>query len=573
MRAMRWRDEKGIFLVLWAVFVLALLGMVAIVLDLGALRADRRKSRAAADAAATAGAQSIALGPMSACNAAWTYALLNLELATTSSPCAVPSALATCTSASTTQARSKPVGAYTITIAYPVASGDPLGDAFLLANAVGPDISQNESAAADGVACARLGVKIELTREPIFARVINGGTNTTSSHSVARYVRQIGGGGEKPALVALHPTHKCTIDSGPGMIRAMPTGTQPALIYADSDGSGSDCPGGSGTVFEGKTPGRIFANPSPTGAPGELGYFAATEALAFSTRPTYDENGAAPPVGANKVKLLERITRRPLDEVYNCGSVVPAFPAVAGCTTGAGGTDLIDDVSARYSNLTGRPTGFTEFPGPTVSGACNSPPATFPGGHDWYINCPNFEVSSVVTFQEGDIVFAGNVEIKGGGTLNINSLNASDATVVVRGTTGLTTASGGWAIDWKRTFLLMDNSSCSRTSTASCGVLQIQVGQPSSWTPPTGGTAKHLIYWSESSQPHEVRGNPSFLWSGVFAAPNSLFDVQGNALVDASNVQLWVNKVRVNNESAELRLRADPDKSITTSRAASALIR
>lgn len=564
----RSRDETGIFLVLWAAFLLGLFAMVAIVLDLGALRADRRKSRAAADAAATAGAQAVALGADSACSAAWRFAMVNLEVSSPTSPCV---SFPACNPASpSTVVRNQDVGSYRIFIAYPVAS-DPAGSDFLAAEAIGADITQPEYAGADGTPCERLGVRIELVREPIFARVIGSTSNRTSAHSVARYMSVPGGGGEKPALVALHPTDDCTIDSGPGMIRAMPTGTQPALMYADSDASGPNCAGGSNTVFEGKNPGRIFADPVGT-VPGELGYFAATEALAFDTQPTYDENGALPPVGAAKVKLVERITRRPLDVVYNCGSVVPALPAVPGCTTGIGGTDLISDVSARYGTGT-RPDGFSTFPDPMMAGTCASPPSVFPPGINWYIDCPNFQVAAPVTFQNMDVVFSGNVEIKGGGVLNFNSLNVSDTTVVVRGTTGITTASGGWALNWNRTFLLMDNSTCSRTSTASCGVIQFQVGQPSSWTPPTGGLAKNLIYWSESSEPHSVQGNPNFLWDGIFAAPNSLFDVQGNALVDATDVQLWVSKARVNNNSAELRLRADPDKSITTSRAASALIR
>lgn len=563
------RDEDGIFLILFSVFVIGLLSMVAIVLDLGALRSDRRKSRAAADAAATAGAQALALGSSSACSAAWQFALVNLGISSATSPC---TAFATCDPVTPiTAVRDQTIGTYTIAIAYPVAD-DADGAAFLEADAVGPDIAQPPDADADGTECERIGVRIELTRAPIFARIMGNRSNQTSAHSVARYMSVPGGGGEKPALVALHPTDDCTIESGPGMIRAMPTGTQPALIYADSDASGPNCSGGSNTVFEGKNPGRIFAD--PVGAnPGELGYFAATEALAFDTQPTYDENGALPPVGATKVRLVERITRRPLDVVYNCGSVVPALPAVPGCTTGIGGTDLISDVSARYGDGTTAPAGFTTFPGPMVAGTCTGPPSVFPPGINWYVNCPNFQVAAPVTFQNMDVVFSGNVEIKGGGVLNFNSLNVSDTTVVIRGTTGITTASGGWALNWNRTFLLMDNATCSRTSTASCGVIQFQVGQPSSWTPPTGGLAKNLIYWSESRKDHSVQGNPNFLWDGIFAAPNSLFDVQGNALVDATDVQLWVSKARVNNQSAELRLRADPDKSITTSRAASALIR
>lgn len=545
--------------------------MVAIVLDLGALRADRRSSRSAADAAVLAGAVKLTPDPQLACNTAWTYAARNLGLDPLTTPGATPPdctifdpASFTCAPTTRLDATGS-IGNYVITISHPVPDTDELLDA----ESVGPNITQPPSTD-DGGSCDRLGVRIVHTRESIFSKVIGNQLNRTSGHSVARFLRFEEGGPEKPALVALHQTDDCTVDSGPGLIRAMPTGSQPALIYADSDASGPNCPGGSDTVYEGKNTGRIFADPSPTGAPGELGYFAATEALAFDTQPSYDENGALPPVGASKVKLQRRITRTPLDTLYNCASVSPLPP---GCISGSGGTDVIDDISARYGDTAGVPGGFAVFPGPSVPGTCTTPPATFPAGLDWYIDCTTFEVSSSITFPDGDLVFAGNMEIKGGGILNINSLDASETTVVIRGTKGVGTASGGWALNWRRTFLLMDNPTCSRTSTSSCGVIKFQVGQPSLWTPPASGPTKNLIYWSESSQIHEVQGNPNFLWEGIFAAPNSVFDVQGNALVDASDVQLWVSKARVNNNSAELRLRADPDKSISTSRSSSALIR
>lgn len=567
----RCRGEDGVFLVVWALLLVALFTMVAIVIDLGALRSDRRTDRAAADAAAAAGANDIAAGPAAACTTALAYATRNLGLTAAaltpvSSTC--PS-WTSCDPVGTSRSVTYTGRGYTVVITNPVPNLDPL----LRADAVGGDITQPFSAATDGTPCDRIGVSITYTRDSVFGRVVGDDQNETTVHSVARYISSVGSGGEKPALVALHPTAKCTVDSGPGLIRAMATGTQPALIYTDSVGSGPNCTGGGNTVFEGRNTGRIWADPSPTGAPGELGYFAATLAIAFDTQPSYDENGALPPVGAAKVKLPERITRRPLDKIFNCASVVPAAPAVPGCTTGPAGTDFIDSVSTRYANLAGAPAGFTTFPGAAVAGTCTNPPAAFPSGQNWYINCGNFEVSSAVSFQDRDIVFAGNVEIKGGGLLTINALNASDTIVVIRGTTGITTASGGWALAWRRTFLLMDNSTCTRASPSTCGVIAFNVGQPSSWTPPQGGGGKDLIYWSESSDDHTVQGNPNFLWEGIFAAPNSLFDVQGNALVDATEVQLWVSRARVNNNSAELRLRADPDKSISTSKTGSALIR
>lgn len=564
-RCRRCRGEEGAFLVVWALLLVALFTMVAIVVDLGALRADRRKERAAADAAAAAGANDLLTSPDAACSTALKYAVTNLGFDAAPYSCG---GIGACDIANPTVV-TEPVGDYRVAITYPVRDDSHL----MKAEAVGGDITQTAAPVPDGAECDRIGVEVGYTRESFFGGIVGNTSNSTKVHSVARYVASVEDGGEKPALVALEPTARCTVDAGTGKIHAFATGDQPALIYADSDGLGPNCPSGSG-VFEGKPAGRIWANPSPTtGAPGGLGYFAGTLALAFDTQPNYDENNALPPVGANKIRLLERITRRPLDKIYNCASVVPASPPVPGCTTGPAGTDFIDSVSTRYANLPGAPLGFVTFPDASVPGTCTNPPATFPGGQNWYIDCGNFEVASAVTFENGDIIFAGDVEIKGGGVLTINSLNATDTIVVIKGTTGIETASGGWALDWRRTFVLMDNPTCSRASPSTCGVLQFQVGQPSAWTPPLGGGGKDLIYWTESTDDHEVYGNPNFFWEGIFAAPNSRFAVQGTAAVDATDVQLWVAMAQVNGTTAELLLRADPDKSISTSKTGSALIR
>src|SRR5205823_4427243 len=76
------RDERGSVMALWALLLVSVVGIVAIVIDLGALRYDRRADRAAADAGATAGA--IALdgspaGPRDACDTAWAYTVRNLR--------------------------------------------------------------------------------------------------------------------------------------------------------------------------------------------------------------------------------------------------------------------------------------------------------------------------------------------------------------------------------------------------------------------------------------------------------------------------------------------------------------
>ncbi|MFP5377849.1 MAG: pilus assembly protein TadG-related protein, partial [Acidimicrobiia bacterium] len=238
----RKRGEDGIFLSLFALVLLALLTMVAIVLDLSALRADRRNNRAAADAAASAGANAVATSAVAACDEAWEYALANLglDLATNPTPCgSFPPCdpLAPVTESVTTAA-----GRYSITIVHPVVSGDALGDELLRASAVGPDIAQPEDATADGSACQRVGVRISNNRESIFARVIGHRSHTPRGHSVAR--RLLEDTGLPLSLVVLEPTRCPAISSsGTGSIEV--TGTGPALvggILVVSDGTSGCSP-------------------------------------------------------------------------------------------------------------------------------------------------------------------------------------------------------------------------------------------------------------------------------------------------------------------------------------------
>lgn len=559
------------FLVLWALLLVAIFTMVAIVIDLGALRADRRQQRAAADAGAAAGANAIPTGSSAACTLALKYAVRNLGFDDSTHSCG---SFPTCNTASPSSAAVVDnAGGYQIRVVHPVMNADPL----LMAEAVGGDINQPAAAVPDGSECDRIGVEISSTRQSVFGTVVGNNQNSTKVHSVARYVASVGVGGEKPALVALEPLNNCSVDAGNGQIRAFNTANQPGLIYADSAGTGTNCSGGGNYVFNGGNPGRIWADPSPAGIRGELGYAAPTFADAFDPQPDYGSSAmGAPQPPANRIKLAAPITRAPVDRVYHCGGVTPV-PATC-VTSGVGINDYILDLHNRYANTATAPSGFTTFPGAAIGGTCASPPATFTSGVNWYINCPLFSVGSPVTFPAGNIVFSGNVEIISGGTLTINSVNATavapagdDAIVVVRGTNGITTTSNTWALNWYRTLILMDNTTCP-TDRATCGRLDISNGT-GNWTAPAEGGIKDLIYWSETTQSHVFRGNPLFTWEGVFFAGRALFRLQGDVVVDARNVQLWVNSASVQNTPAKLLLRPDPNRSISTSKSGSALIR
>lgn len=239
----RRRCEDGVFLILWAVLVVGVFGMVAIVIDLGALRADRREQRAAADAAVTAAAHVLVKdGGVNACAIAWQYATTNLEVPSGSPPCGT---FPVCTGAPWSVTGTS--GPYTITIAHPVLAGDALLDG----DAVGPNFAVNLHPDADGVACDRVGVRIVSSRTPIFARVLGYNSNRTSAHSVARVAP--GGPGDEPASLVLLERHDCRALRTDGVntrvIIAAANGAA-GRIQADSRADGS-CPGAAARVVEG----------------------------------------------------------------------------------------------------------------------------------------------------------------------------------------------------------------------------------------------------------------------------------------------------------------------------------
>ena len=186
------RGEDGAFIVIWALLLVGLMAMLAIVLDLSALRQDRRANRSVADAAATAGAFALGTGtPLAACDQTWTYVATNLGFDPTTdpqrSPCELgpsPFSSSSCTPDSTSEV-SKTVGAYTISIKSPIANDDPH---FMRASSIGGDKLQAYFAPTDGIdPCGRVGVRVQQQRLPTFGRVLDPSAKLTDSHSVARY--------------------------------------------------------------------------------------------------------------------------------------------------------------------------------------------------------------------------------------------------------------------------------------------------------------------------------------------------------------------------------------------------
>ena len=546
-------SEDGAFLVLWALLLVGLFTMVAIVIDLGALRADRRTDRAAADAAATAGALALQTSSASACQAAIDYAEQNLRLDAGTLTAVGPScsSLASCSFTGPSKSATYSGKGYTVTVTHPVAAGDPL---LVGADAVGGDIPQTGTSI-DGGQCDRVGVQVSYTRETIFSKVANVKSNSTTVHSVAVFTLNPGKGRDTPALVALNRTKCKTISAGTGKIIAENNGEKAAIMHADSDGSlCSTSPAEYVLSVKSGSQGDVQALPGTTTEVGQLGYFSPT---AVGFRP----GAPARYVGTLK-KLLERTTRDDVDAVYHCEA------STAGCA--AGQTDFFKTVLKPYG--TGAQPSFQQF-----TGDCANPQDTFAAGN-WYIDCPGvFSVGtgkSVSFGGGGTIIFTGGLAV--GGDLRINTTShesdaltgptrgvpiastAVDTLIVVR-----SSAADAIALQNNGTKLWMARTLVYNVA----GGMTVQGGAELRWTPPEGGGGKYLLYWTDATQAHVIIGTPVFRGDGVFVAGNAPLRLQGNAGLDATNVQMWLDSADVQG-TGTLRLRPDPDRAIHTGKVA-----
>lgn len=269
-QVLRCRDEAGIFIVLYALLLIGLLSMVAIVIDLNQLRSVRRTSQTVSDfAALAAGAE---LGdkaggsPLKACQDAFEYVKKNAPdfpvAATmpcgdllTASPVRIP-----CDNnpVVTPPLVMQAAGAapYSLEIVYPVSA------------ALIDDVRRGGSGTRDGDQCQRMQVRLNKTGGSFFATVFGVGSLKQGASATARgFVKSEGQ--DTPALVILEKEACGALQaSGQGGIVAAGNGVKPGIIAVASAGSTS--PGGC-TNASNAGGNVVFGTALPAGHPTRAG--------------------------------------------------------------------------------------------------------------------------------------------------------------------------------------------------------------------------------------------------------------------------------------------------------------
>lgn len=577
-RSMRLRDDAGVFAVLYALLVVMLCVVAALVVDIGGLRMDRRYEREASDAAVTAGAAYLNPGDpasaMDACRNAFEYARQNLnDAGTTFTMPDCAALMGQCTASTLEHSVSGTAGRYTITITYPVRDGSSL---------LHPDVApgfatadQPANSSYDGTACQRLSVAVAGRRDFILASVNGFKGTTTSVHSVAR-TDVVGSRPVLAPLVILDPYHCNTLTtSGQGDLEVLNNVNYPGIIAVDSDGTKDGnplkCDNPNAWVIDsmGTTNGRILAFPGADGSAAAIYSYAL---LGSRADRAYDPSQvlgctpAAPATGTAKVcpkptALGERITRKPWDDRY--GAWIAGQRALYASTT----------LNAA--------SGWTVVSGNKDCGTGGQTDQIYSG--KIFLNCSTFTAKANIGFAAGStVVFAGSVNVTGCLAFNTTAAtpaaacdqtttptSTSDMVVYLRAGDGhgnLTKTAQGTFVAPRTTIIQTGDDSTTNEGRFDLGAGSGRIY----WTPASDAAspAHGLSYWSEGRSyphdgdpsnlaPHSLGGQANVTMVGVMFMPNAQVEIGGASGLNQIDAQFVAYRLDYNGQGT-LLMKPDP---------------
>jgi hypothetical protein len=552
-------SERGNVLVLFALLVTALLGMAAIVLDLGALRQDRSANRTTADHAASAGALALAAETgtaVQACQDAWAYFLDNSPdagPAPSAPPCGNFSPA--CDPAAGRAPVVGTVGNYTVTITNPVLDGDAL----MQPDAIGSP-TQVANPAVDGTPCERIGVRIVKEHITSFARAIGVDRSSTDSHSVAR--SDVNANQDGVVALLLLETEACNaaVASGQAEVIIKGNGPHPGYISVDSNGLGGEgvnnCTTGGRTVIDaqGTQNSVIRADPAEVGgAAGVIRLFALAPGQGGTARAYEAADVSAGRVAPQPTVAGKPTGRKPVDNLFNCTAA--GLDGIAGtaddCASAATVPAHINNLRAQLGGP-GVPAGYQVFPRPDTAlypnDSCAPSGSTInvPAGN-WYIDCAEFKPNNTTVFAGGNIVARGTIHVQGG-SLAINPGGASDGVLYIR--SGNLSKTAQAAMTLRRTTVYLGN-----------GIIDLGGGSGSlNWTAPTAGNLEDLALWSESAVEHKMGGQATIDVEGVFFMPNATpFTFAGQGGQTQAKAQFIARRLSASGQG-KLIMKPDPDR-------------
>jgi Flp pilus assembly protein TadG len=538
-------DERGAFIVLYALMIVALLVMVAIVVDLGAVRASRRAQQSTADLAALAAGPKLSDvsggDPVNACFDAFAYIQSNTDdlpssasMASATTGC--PHLPAVCTATTTpTDAVASGSSPYTITIRYPVPASELTDSHF------------SGSGLADGTnQCERMRVSLRKSEKNSFAGVIGAGTSSTGATAVIRGFTK-GTLDQIAALIVLERFDcQALRTSGFGNVLVKKfvvstTETVPGIVHADSVGmtsspgmgypgtcsgsnasnyvvygAGTGIPSGGGSTRPGQP--RIIAEgiASPacpnTGSPGTLRGVLDLAFLGTGHDVADVANGVCPAPTAGTIS-----SRKPIDDRYNRDGTgaINALKTSSDALIAYTNTGLPGEASLRALGYSIFPDDFAGLPGATCGGsatvtAAGNPAAIppIPQGDMLYIKCHGGLNPTALRFEGTKFLISGQVRVQPGRSLAFP--NAQE--IVIQGCRGASCGSTGsdWALSINGDFSvnLGTATSCAGRTAAAPTVNPARVVIQRGWFDAGSSAVLHFcqtfIYMSGQASPAQL---------------------------------------------------------------------
>jgi hypothetical protein len=586
----RRNDERGVVIVLFAALMVALLGLSAIVVDLSQQRSSRRSAQSIADLAALGGGKSLSAGdPGQACRDAITYLDINvkdlspkIDAPTFCAQSGNNVALTSC-SVSGGPAQAKPsatVGRYAVTLLYPVLDSDMTDSRF-----TGPGKR-------DGNACQRMGIRVGITDNAYFGRVL--GTSTLQTSRLAVVKQSNSRGSRIPALWLLDP-YGCTaltISGGSQLTLGDTTTSPPIPGVATIDSDGTACSQNQDTISASGTGTFLQAIPTTGVNPGVISLYAlpvdATTCVGTACDQADVNSGRISP---QPVPSIERATRAPIDWRYNCkrgpNVFTPIYPAYHGVTMADCPVDVtlppFVDQFTTLVGTSGQPVG-SSFARWTDTKNCNVPTGSVViDGNSW-VNCNQLSIGAGTDLVfNGNVVFDGTVKMTGG-SLRFNLNNPAGATstlpsacvsAVTASCLATSSSTAAWAyfrngdLNVTGGTIRLDHTLVFQRG----GAIKDTGGTAPTWSPPTEGPFRSLSLWSEASDAYTVAGGGGLDLRGVFFTPEANpFKITGGGGVNQQHAQFISYHLDISG-SGTLKLAPDLEEYVAIPPKAGTLIR
>lgn len=567
------QDQRGVVIVIAAIFMLFIIMIAAIVIDLGSGRSTRRVLASNADLAVLAGASEIGdTYAIEACEEAFRFLQLNVAaFRGTISPCgdlpptcANPPAPTTSTPPSTppapaTQPKDVTVtaGDYTATFRHPVSDADIYK----------PSVPYPSNR--DGVQCERLRLTLSHRNTTFFANVFGTSTLTPKASATVR-ARPISSD-LVPSLWLLDPVGCPVLKAAGGAKVHVGTNTNPGVISLDSDTS--QC--SSGYAIDIANSSEAHAIPSAGALRGSINLFSMLpQATACGPRDC-DQSKVGSQINIQPIGQQRRATRAPVDHRFNCKRGYPYYRGlvpIRDCKNAGEDTASVDRLRSLVGIDPANPkTVQTSVvpPGFTRLSNCNFSGNVVLHGNTWIPCGVKLTGGSSLTIY-GNVIVDGEITVNPNSTFAVRpavdapplagtclhtvtsecaSKTGANAAYLFQRTPGEQLSSSG-TINFQNTTVLQN-----------FGTLNITGGTPL-WSAPTEGPFTGLALWSEgslSSKPPagKIVGGGAMAISGTFFAPDAEFSISGGGSGNQHDAQFISYRLEVTG-SGVLHLSPNP---------------